>query len=148
MVRVAKTSRPVNQHHPVTLQLVLYHADFIFHHVLHSELQVRHRHRLVSIGVADAIKILIVKSGELQHRFAHGLARNRSRVDAHSAHRGLALDNSHALARLRGLNGRALPAWSRTNHNHGLRQKSPRPTLILAPVSSTAILTISIDVAR
>jgi hypothetical protein len=125
MVGVAKASGSVNEHHAIALQLVLDDSDFIFHDMLHSEIEVRHGYWLIAVGVADAVKIFVVKAGQVKYRFAHGFAGDGSGVDAHPAHRGLAFDNGDALAGFRGLNSGTLSAGPRTDYDQVIRQKSP-----------------------
>jgi|ERR1700722_14548029 len=148
MVGVAKASGAVNEHHAIALQLVLDDSDFIFYDMLYPEIEVRHGYRLIAVGVADAVKIFVVKAGQVKYRFAHGFAGNGAGVDAHPAHRGLAFDNGDALAGFRGLNSGALSPRPRTDHDQVIRQKSPAKFPISAPVISTAILRIRIDAAR
>jgi hypothetical protein len=115
----------VNEHHAIALQLVLDDANFIFHDMLHSEIEVRHGHRLIAVGMADPVKIFVVKAGEVKYRFAHGFAGNGAGVDAHSAHGRLTFDNGDALAGLGGLNSRTLSPGPRTDYDQVIRQKSP-----------------------
>ena len=86
-------------------------ADFIFHHVLDTEIEVRHGADVFAV-VVGAVKIFIVKAGKMQHGFAHGLAGNRSGIDADAANAGLSFDNRDALAGFGALNGGALPTGS------------------------------------
>ena len=74
-------------------------VDLGLDHVLHAEGQIRHGD-LFFHAVVDAVDVLVVVAGKVQHRFAHGLAGNGAGVDADAADALAPFDQSHALARI------------------------------------------------
>jgi hypothetical protein len=116
LVRAHKSPGPLDELHAVSLQLVLDDADFILHHVLDAEVQVRHGDA-VFVAVICTIEILVVETGEMQDRFAHRLAGNRSRLDAYPSHGRLPLDHRNPFACFGPLDGCSLAAWPGANHH-------------------------------
>src|SRR5208282_1635891 len=75
VMRAGEASGAVNYGDVIAFELALNDSDFIFDHVLHAEIEVRHGADVFAV-VIGAVKILIVKAGEMQDRLAHGLAGN------------------------------------------------------------------------
>ena len=97
----------------VARQLRLDDVHFGLDHMLDAECQVGHRD-LFFDAIVDAVDVLVVIAGKMEHGFAEGLAGNCAGVDTHPAHHFTALDQSDALAHLRALNGRALSGRARS----------------------------------
>ena len=93
-------------------------VDLGLDHVLHAERQIRHRDLFLH-AVVDAVDVLVVVAGKMQHRFAHGLAGNGAGVDADAAHAPRAFSTSATrfpdFARL---NRGPLPGRPRADHDH------------------------------
>ena len=71
--------------------------------------QIGHRDFFFDL-VAGAVQLPLVHSGEVEHRFAQGLRRDRAGVDADATGHALAVDDGDALAELGRGNGGALTA--------------------------------------
>ena len=69
------------------------HGDLFFHAVIHT------------------VNRAVVITGEMEHRFAHGLGGNGAGVDAHASHDGPRFHDHHALLHLGSGHGGALPGW-------------------------------------
>ena len=82
-----------------------------FDNVLHTEGEVGHGDLFLH-AIVDAVNVLVVVAGEVQHGLAQRFAGNGSGVDARSANHFALLNDGDALAGFRALNRRALTGWS------------------------------------
>src|SRR5690349_8615267 len=78
---IFESSHSRNHFDTVSRKLSLGNIDLGFYDMLDPKGQIRHAD-LVFYSVTDAIDVLVVVAGKVQDRFAHGLARDRSGVDA------------------------------------------------------------------
>ena len=106
-VRVGERRRALEHAHAVAAQLVGDHVLLVLDHLVRAREQVVDRDLVLHAeGVAvDARRA----AGQLDDRGAQRLRRHRAGVGRHPAERRAALDQRHALAELRRLDGRALP---------------------------------------
>ena len=102
-MRVLKRSLRMRQLDVVALQLMAHHVDFMADHRVDPKEQVLQGDFFLDL-VGLAVDRVFAIAGEIEHRLAHGLARNRADVHAGSADDRLALDDHHALAQLGRLN--------------------------------------------
>ncbi len=102
-----KVATPMMQLDVVARQLRLDHVHLGLDHVLDPEGQIRHGDLFLD-AIVDAVDVLVVVAGQVQDGLAKGLAGNRAGVDANSPNHLPPLDERHALAHLRALDGRAL----------------------------------------
>src|SRR5262249_17856978 len=79
--------------------------------------QVVHRD-LVFDAITDAVDALILETGEMQHRFPHGLAGNGTGIEADASHNFTLLDYSHSATAFGYLNRGALAGEAGAAHNH------------------------------
>src|SRR5579872_2016341 len=77
-------------------------VNLVPHHRLDPKQQIRERDFFLHF-VGFAIKRVLAVARQIQHRFAHRLARDGADVHAYAADDRLALDYHHALAKLGGL---------------------------------------------
>ncbi len=115
-VRIDKTRDAGDQLDIVARQLGLDHIHFGLDHMLDAKRQVRHGD-LVLDAIVHAIDVLVVIAGEMKYGLAEGFAGDCACVDTHPAHHFTTLHQSHLLAHLGALNGRALPRWSGADNN-------------------------------
>jgi len=84
--------------------------------VVGAEVQVRHGDVLLD-RIAGAVDAALAKAREVHDGFAQCFGWNGAGVDANAADDRGALDDQHAAAQLRGLNGGALPGGAGANHH-------------------------------
>src|ERR1700747_2377995 len=101
-------------------KLRLNYSHFILDYPLYAVIQIRHRHDFFH-PIVRAVKILIIESGKVQHRFAHGFTGDGASIDTHAADRFALFNHCHSLAGFCRLDGGALPARSGANHNQVIR---------------------------
>ena len=106
-VRVDEPGRPFDQRNVVPQQLVADDVPLPLHHLPDAERDVLDRD-LVLQPVALAVDRSLVQPRQVEDRLADRLRRNRPRVDADTADRGVPLDQRDALAELRRLDRRLL----------------------------------------
>ena len=133
LVRIDETRRPHQQLDVVARHLRLCHVDFGLDHMLHPERQVGHRD-LLFYPVIDAVNVLILVPGKVQHRFPQRLARYRSGVDADAADHLALFHQRHPLARFRALYRSPLAGRPGTDHHQieGLHAPPNLPTSVPA----------------
>ena len=100
----------------VARKLRLGDVDFGLDHVLDPEEQVRHRD-LVLHAIVDAVDVLVIEAGEVQHGFAHGLARDGACVDADASDAIQFFDQRDFLSKLGALDGGSLPGRAGADDN-------------------------------
>src|SRR5258708_820446 len=106
-VRVYELRNAVDHFDVVARQLRLDHIDFGLDHVLDAERQILHRDLFLD-AVINAVNVLVVVAGKMQHGFADGLAGDGAGVDADASHNFAPLDEANFFTRLSALDGRAL----------------------------------------
>jgi hypothetical protein len=84
----------------VSQQLGSNHLGFSTDDVLQSGQQVRDRDLFLD-PIAGPVKVPQLHAGEVEHRFAQGLGRDRSGVDANATNHGLAIDDANPVTELR-----------------------------------------------
>src|SRR6266487_145308 len=96
--------------YPVPGQLAAPHVDLAAHHMLGAGGQVRDRD-VVLDPVALAVHLPLVQAGEVKHRLAQGLGRDRPCVQAHPADHVPALHDGGTAAELRRRDRGLLATW-------------------------------------
>src|SRR5271157_4966069 len=116
-VRVQEAARTGHGRDPVTGELAAHHVHLAADHVGGPGGQVGDGD-LVLDPVALAVHLALVQAGQVEDRLAQGLGRDRARVQAHTAHHVLALDDRHPPLELRRGNGCLLAARPRAEYQH------------------------------
>ena len=115
-VRVGEPPGAGQDRHPVAGELAAHHVGLPADHVPGAVGQVGDGD-LVLDPVALPVHLPLVQAGQVEHRLAHGLGRDRAGVQAHPAdHVGLLHDRYPAI-QLGGRDRRFLPAGPRTDDN-------------------------------
>jgi hypothetical protein len=76
---------PGQHFYAIARKLRLGDIDFGFDDVLHPEREIRHVDLFLH-AVIDAVNVLVIEAGKVQHGLAHGLAGNGTCIDAGAAH--------------------------------------------------------------
>ena len=108
-VRVEEARGALEVLHVVAVQLGAHHLGLAGDHVVGARREVGDGDVLLHL-VARAVELALVGAGEVEHRFAQRLRRDRAGVDADAADHALAVDDGDPPAQLRRSDGGALPA--------------------------------------
>jgi hypothetical protein len=121
---------------PVARQLIAAYVDLIAHYRIHPEQQVLKRDLVLDL-VGLAVNRMFAVTGQVDHRFAHGLAGDCPDIDAGPADHRLALQQQRSPVQFGGLNRGVMTRRSRADHNQFVRRISHRflhcPANIVAP---------------
>ena len=97
-MRVEELARALEVLHVVAVQLGAYHIGLAGDHVLGARRQVGDRDVVLDL-VARTVELALVGAGEVEHRLAQRLGRDRAGVHADAADHALAVDDGDSLAR-------------------------------------------------
>jgi hypothetical protein len=113
-VRIDKLREALKDCDVVALELRVNHFRFARDDRLYPRREFLDGNIAIRVVAVDALH---GRAGELKDRFAHGLARDRARVDAHAAHHQGAVDDGDALAHFCRANRAFLPGRTAADHN-------------------------------
>src|SRR5262252_3054175 len=136
-VRIGKSCVAFEGSDVVAAELRFNHIHFAVHDRLGAGNQVPHADAVFD-HVSASIKRALPKAAQVKNGFAQHLAGNRSRVNADTANRLLAVNDGNVLAKLGGADGAFLPGWTTADYDeikfvgrHRGLAKAPSPERLI-----------------
>src|SRR3984893_12372869 len=113
---VGETGHACQYFDAIARELRADNVDFGFDDMLRAERKIGHGD-LILHAIVHAVDVLVVETGEMQHRFTNCLTGNCAGVDGRAADHLELLNESHVLAEFGGLDRSALACRPRTYNN-------------------------------